>query len=305
MKQFKLWVSLIILLLISISGCTSSPKDKKSSNNINPPAFLHEWGGHGSTNGKFEFPKGVTVDNIGNIYVADSNNNRIQRFSIAGMFSGASPEDLLVKPEGVAINGSNIYTLEPWSNRIQKFNSGWVNQWTADTDIDNNKIFSQPEGIAVDPSGNIYVADTLNHAIKKSNGDGNFTSLIDDCFNCPFGVAVDNEHIFVVDQSAHCVLKFNKEGKLLKQWGSKGSRAGEFSYPQALAVDFQGNVYVADTQNHRIQKFDGEGNFLAMWGGKGSSPGQFNYPEGVAVDNGCNIYIADTANHRIQKFKFN
>jgi tripartite motif-containing protein 71 len=121
---------------------------------------------------------------------------------------------------------------------------------------------SRPHGIAVDASGNIYVADTLNHRIQK----------------------------------------FDSSGNLVTKWGSEGTGDGQFISPIGVAVDTSDNVYVADSDNHRMQKFNSDGTFLAKWGSYGTGDGQFNYPTGVAVDASGNVYVADSSNDRIEKF---
>ncbi len=88
----------------------------------------------------------------------------------------------------------------------------------------------------------------------------------------------------------------------LSKWGSQGSGDGEFSSPEGVAADANGNVYVTDTLNNRIQKFDSAGNYLDQWGSPGSGIGQFSNPDGIAVDSTGNVYVTDTGNHRIQKF---
>ena len=92
------------------------------------------------------------------------------------------------------------------------------------------------------------------------------------------------------------------EATYVLQWGTGGSRDGQFSSPAAVAVDGSGNVYVADRWNHRIQKFSSSGKFLAKWGTNGFGDGQFEQPTGIAVDGSGNVYIAGHDNHRIQKF---
>jgi DNA-binding beta-propeller fold protein YncE len=111
-------------------------------------------------------------------------------------------------------------------------------------------------------------------------------------FNRPTGVAIArNGDIFVADghggDSNARVVKFSKTGKFMLAWGSKGSAAGEFDVPHAIAVDSHERVYVADRSNNRIQVFDANGKFLADWR-------QFGRPSGVYVDAKDVIYVADS-----------
>ncbi len=111
-------------------------------------------------------------------------------------------------------------------------------------------------------------------------------------FNRPTGVAIArNGDIFVADghggDSNARVVKFSKTGKFITAWGKKGSAAGEFDTPHAIAVDSHERVYVADRSNSRIQVFDGDGKFLADWK-------QFGRPSGVYVDANDAIYVADS-----------
>lgn len=89
------------------------------------------------------------------------------------------------------------------------------------------------------------------------------------------------------------------------KWGSRGTRSGQFSGPQGIAVDSLNNVYIVDTDNERIQKFDTNGRFITNWGTYGSGDRQFIYPLGIAVDSSSYIYVVDSYNSRIQKFTNN
>ena len=172
--------------------------------------------------------------------------------------------------------------------------------------------FYYPRGVAVDRSGNVYVADTGNNRIQKFSPWGWFLTKWgsegsgDGQFENPSGVAVDGSgNVYVADTDNHRIQKFSSDGVFLTKWGgSKGSGDGQFDYPRGIAVDGNGNVYVADTGNHRIQKFNSEGVFLTKWGSYGSEDGQFDYPQGVAVDRSGNVYVADSRNNRIQKFTY-
>ncbi len=172
--------------------------------------------------------------------------------------------------------------------------------------------------MAVDSSGNVYVADVRNHRIQKFDSSGTYLNKWgafgsgDGQFNFPVrgvldtvGVAVDSSgKVYVVDQENHRIQKFDSSGNFILKWGALGTGDGEFNLPQGVgvAVDSSGNVYVADAVNHRIQKFDTIGTFLTKWGAIGSGDGQFFNPKGVAVDSSGNVYVVDANNVRIQKF---
>ncbi|MCH8222671.1 MAG: SMP-30/gluconolactonase/LRE family protein, partial [Chloroflexi bacterium] len=122
--------------------------------------------------------------------------------------------------------------------------------------------FNRPGGVAVDASGNVYVADFDNHRVQV----------------------------------------FSPEGRFLRKWGSEGAADGEFDGPTGVAVDGSGNVYVVDGLNARVQVFSPEGRFLRKWGSEGAADGEFGGPTGVAVDASGNVYVVDTGSHRVQVF---
>mgnify|MGYP001336780909 CR=1 FL=1 len=172
----------------------------------------------------------------------------------------------------------------------------------------NNGEFNYPYGIAVDGSGNVYVADHYNHRIQKFDAGGAYQGQWGGLgsgngqFGYPIDVAVDGSgNVYVADKNKNRIQKLDNNGNYQSKWGSYGSNNGEFNGIYGLAMDGVGNVYVTDT-NSLIQKFDAGGVFLTQWGGYGSGDGQFAYPYGVAADESGYIYVADTYNHRIQKF---
>ncbi|KJU81430.1 NHL repeat containing protein, partial [Candidatus Magnetobacterium bavaricum] len=182
----------------------------------------------------------------------------------------------------------------------------YKNMWPK---LEQSWYFSYPNGIAVDSSGNVYVADEDNHRIQKFSSSGVFLAKWgskgsgDGQFYYPGGIAVDSSgNVYVADTYNDRIQKFSSSGVFLAKWDSKGSGDGQFYYPYDIAVDSSGNVYVVDASNDRIQKFSSSGVFLAKWGSKGSGDGQFYYPDGIEVDSSGNVYVADKYNNRIQVF---
>src|SRR5439155_829360 len=168
--------------------------------------------------------------------------------------------------------------------------------------------FNNPYGIAVDASGDVFVADTLNNRIQKFTGAGTFLTKWgmsgsgDGEFNAPFGIGVEaSGDSFVADNVNSRIQKFTGAGMFLTKWGIPGSGDGEFVAPRGVAVDASGNIFAVDNGNSRIQKFTGTGTLLTKWGMDGTGDGQFKSPFGVAVDVHGNVLVADTLNTRIQK----
>jgi DNA-binding beta-propeller fold protein YncE len=214
-------------------------------------------------------------------------------------------------------------------------------------------LFTRPHGVRVDSHDNIWTIDVGSHLILKLNPEGRVLLVLgrrdyagneEWAFNKPTDVAIGpSEDIFVTDGYGNSrVMKFDKNGRFIKAWGTKGSAQGEFNLPHAIAIDSKGLVYVGDRENKRIQVFDAGGKFVKEWthvgspwglcitpdqyiymtdgdanrvlkldlngnvlgelGGPGKAPGEFAWAHGIAVGPSDEIYISEILSWRVQKF---
>jgi sugar lactone lactonase YvrE len=277
--------------------------------------FITKWGSLGNENDKLKFPNDVAVDAAGNVYAADTYNDRVQKFTSTGEPLGrwgtsGTEDGQFQNPYGIAADAAgNIYVADRGNHRIQKFDSNgqFITQWGNYGFGAGN--FNSPNGVATDAVGNIYVVDTNNDRIRKFTSDGIPVAMWgsygtnEGQFARPRSIVADSDgNVYVTDYNNHRIQKFTSDGQFVAQWGSNGTGDNQFSGPWGVAIDTAGNIYVADSCNHRIQVFTSDGQFLAKWGIWGGSSSQFTFPSGLAVDAADNIYVADTNQSRVQKF---
>jgi sugar lactone lactonase YvrE len=284
--------------------------------------------GPGSAANQFHYPWDVAVDASGNIYIADFDNYRIQKWApgdttgttvAGGNGYGSAANQFATR--GVAVDASgNVYIADNGNHRIQKWAPGATEGVTVAGGNGYGSAANQlnnPSGVAVDALGNVYIADAGNHRIQKwAPGDtigttvagGNGQGSAANQFSWLNGVAVDAAgNVYIADANNHRVQKWvpgATEGVTVAGGNGYGSAANQLENPSGVAVDAAGNVYIADTNNDRIQKWApgaSEGTTVAGGNGRGSAANQFHYPYGVAVDASGNVYVADNLNHRIQK----
>ena len=178
---------------------------------------------------------------------------------------------------------------------------------------------SGPRGVAIAQSGDLYVADAMNHRVQRFSAEGvllgewgTFAASPEGgeappgTFNEPWDVAVGPDgSVYVADTWNHRIQRFTAEGEHLSSFGTFG-QTGEpaaFWGPRAIAVDKDGRVFVTDTGNKRVVIFDAEGNPLGQFGGFGLELGGLDEPVGIDVDEDGRVYVADTWNQRIQVFE--
>jgi uncharacterized protein (TIGR03663 family) len=295
------------------------------------------WGGQvGTEPGQFNHPRGVAVGPEGNLYVVDSDNNRVQVLA---------PDGTVLRQWGskCALD-TQLGCVDPDGDGPLTFGDGQ---------------FQEPWGIAVDAQGRVYVADTWNHRVQVFDADGEFrtkwgslgqTATDTSYFYGPRDIALDAlGRVYVTDTGNKRVIVFDAEGNVLDQWGEEGAAPGAFSEPVGIDISWDGSIHVADTWNQRVQVFDedlaflrewpvdawygesvvnkpflavdgrgqvyvtdpegyrvvvfdSEGELLATFGLYGFDNMSFSLPAGIDVDDEGNIYVADTDGHRVMKF---
>lgn len=243
-------------------------------------------------------PKGITVDNAGNVYIADTAHNQIVKATPGGSASALVITGLttgLSGPEGVALDGSgNLYVADTGNNRVVEVNSAGAGSVVDVAGL----TLSAPRGVAVDASGNLYIADTGNNRIVNLPAGGsaaayNITGL-GTALSAPLGLAEDvGGNLYIADSGNNRIVKVTTGAA-----GAAVSITGlgtALSTPTGIAVDSVSNLYIADSGNNRAVKVTS--------GGAGSVPStgslSLNNPYAVAVDVSGQVYLADTANSRI------
>lgn len=300
----------------------------------------------------FDRPKGVASDAEGNIYVADTYNNKIRKITptgtvstlagsgIAGMADASGAVASFNLPSAVAVDAAgNVYVADTNNHKIRKITPQGAVTTLAGSGIAGSANgtgaaarFYSPQGIAVDASGNIYVADTYNNKIRKITPSREVSTLAgtgslgyqdgyssSSRFYSPYGVAVDaSGTVYVADTYNNRIRKITPEGMVSTLAGSgtkddadgKGKLAG-FNYPKAVAIDAAGTLFVADGDNYKIRQINPEGQVstLAGSGLKGSADGtggaaSFYSPSAVAIDAIGSVYVADTDINKIRKINY-
>jgi trimeric autotransporter adhesin len=323
---------------------------------INEQGFSGD-GGQASS-GQLYLPTNVAVDPSGNVFIADSNNYRIRKVTPVGIistavgtgspgFSGDGGQAITARiygPVGVAVDtAGNLFIADYLDQRIRKVSSTGVISTVAGNGLSGfsgdggpatSAQFNQPWGIAVDATGNLFVADVMNNRVRKITSSGVISTVVgmgmagfsgdgseatDAQLKYPAGVALDNAgNLFIADSGNNRIRKVTPDGVIstiagdgIPDFGGDGGKAifARLSRPTGVAIDTAGNLFIADHNNNRIREIKPDGTISTV-AGNGTSgfsgdggqaiSAQLNYPTGVAVDSVGNLFVADYENNRIR-----
>ncbi len=316
--------------------------------------------GGSATGASLDSPTGVAVDGAGNLYIADSNNDRIRRVDArrtiitvaGGGYSGDNGPAIqaqLDNPFGVAVDGAgNLYIADKKNDRIRRVDArgiittvagssevgfGGGGGFSGDGGPAVQAQLSRPQGVAVDSTGNLYIADNGNHRIRRVDASGTITTIagigtwgysgdggpaVQAQLGSPNGVAVDAAgNFYIAEANLYRIRRVDASGTITTiagtgTWGYSGDGGpavqAQLGFTEGVAVDSAGNLYIAT--GNRIRRVDGSGTITTIAGtgvetyGGDNGPAlqaQLNYPAGLAVDSAGNLYIADSLNHRIRR----
>jgi len=315
----------------------------------------------GSSNGsvasaRFNHPVGLATDLSGNIYIADTENSTIRKITpdgnvstLAGLAGSFGSTDAVgggarfYGPQGVAANNAGqLFVADSANSTIRKITSGGsVSTFAGIAGVSNsfdgtgsNAQFYHPEGVATDSGGNVYVADTWNHTIRKITPAGAVTTLAGLAgnfgaaegtnskarFNRPTGIAVDSAtNIFIADSLNHTIRKITPNGTvstivgLAGVWGSSDgtNSTARFYLPEGISVATNGELFVTDTGNQTLRKISyvgtnwvvttvaGLSGFAGSTNGTGANA-EFYFPAAIGFDSAGYLYIADTGNNIVR-----
>jgi DNA-binding beta-propeller fold protein YncE len=285
-----------------------------------PYEQILSFGSFGTSAGQFQFPYDVAVL-ADRLYVADSNNNRVQVFDLAGgyLFGWGETGQLdgqFRRNRGIGISPEDgsavfVYVSDAKNDRLQRFTAAGEHRDTWGSIGQLPEQFFRPRGIAVAADGTLAVCDADNHRMKIYRADLSLRTVFgrrgsgQGSFVAPFDVDIGpQDRVYVIDSFNSRVQVFDLDGSYLFEFGNYGVEDGRFVVPKAIAVAADGTVAVADTGDgilsvDRIQFFSPEGLFLSRVGRSGEGIGELRFVTGLDFDVQNRLYVADSNNHRV------
>ncbi|HET9086937.1 MAG TPA: hypothetical protein VFN53_05410 [Acidobacteriaceae bacterium] len=307
-------------------------------------------------------PVGLAFDASGNLYVADRASDMVRqvaasthRFTgaLSGSASAESGSQVFHQPSAVALDRSGrLYVLDQGTSTVRRFsqsrgamvlvagNPGTSGGYSGDNGPAIHAQLNHPAGMVFDRAGNLFIADTLNHRVRKLvsatgtivtvagsgtagySGDGGPAAAAQ--LSRPSGVAIDSDgNLYIADASASVIRKVDARSGMISTVAGTGkagfsgdggpAAAAQLDSPQGVTVDAQGNLFIADTGNQRIRELAAHNGIITTIAGKGS-PGysgdggpsvraQLNTPYATAIDAAGNLYIADSGNGAVRKVR--
>lgn len=277
--------------------------------------------------GQFQRPRDIAFGPDGSIYVADTENNRIQHLdaqgnvlnvwgSFADVSAGEAPGGTFNQPWGIGVSpDGNVYVADTWNHRIQMFTASgeFITMWGILGQADSLTSFWGPRDVAISQDGNVFVTDTGNKRIVIFDSNGipisefGESGIMPGQFDEPVGLAIGSEgQVYVADTWNQRIQEFSSDISgaytAINTWDIFGWYGESLDNKPYIAVDSNDNVYAVDPESYRILVFTSQGDFIEYWGDYGTGNDSFGLPSSIAIDDEGNAWVADAGNSRILHF---
>ncbi len=284
-------------------------------------------GSPGNEPGQFQHPRDLAIAKDGTLYIADTDNNRIQHLTINGQViqvwgsfgdstTTEAPGGTFNQPWGIAIDQDGyVYVADTWNHRIQKFtmDGKFVKMWGYFGQGEAPTAFWGPRDIAIDKQNRLFISDTGNKRIVVFDSDGNFLGAFGQAgmqpgeFDEPVGLAfAPNGHLYVADTWNQRIQVFSIDENLnfnyVTGWEIYGWYGQSLDNKPYLAINKNGNVFATDPEANRILEFTADGNFIRYFGDFSQGADGFNLPTAITIDEHGGLWISDAGNSRIMHF---
>jgi YD repeat-containing protein len=342
------------ILYSTTTGDVTETTTPAGSVEAGPPTYSAQFGSAGSKADQLKGPSALTLDASGDVWVADSANDRIDEFSSTGTFLmafgwGVSDDKAeletctssckagiagagtgqLSEPEGIAYDESSgdLYVSDTNNNRIEIFSTAGAFLKAFGWGVSNGKAvpetctsacqagiagagkgqLSAPYGLSAESGDGIWVADSGNSRLEKFSSEGAYIRIAGQEeksggeFSGVSDVTFCGGALYAINRGGNSVEQFTSAGKYQEQFGNPGSENGQFKQISRLACDPENNdLYVTDEAMNRIEIFSATGAFVGGFGSAGNEGGELTSPMGIVVNGSGRVYVVDSANNRIE-----
>lgn len=304
----RLFIIIVLFCMVQVHLSPAAEPDVKMR-----LKFIRVIGGAGDQPGQLRSPEGISTDPRGNIYVADTGNNRIQKFDANGKLLnfiggfGWDSEQFQRPVDICAENGLDVYVADYENRRIERYDKdlNWILSIYSNLRVEDRLRFGFPNSVSLSIHGDLFIVDSDNKRVLKFNSMRQPVQSFGDfdwgegALSEPQKIHVSrDDQVFVSDRGDHGrVMVYDYYGNFLSEIGSDKLKA-----PDGLYVSSSGYLFVADTDQDQVFVFEATGRFVAAFGASGKKFGAFNSPSDVAV-HANKLFVADRDNHRIQVFE--